>query len=134
VHGFAGPLGGMFSAPHGALCAALLPAVMETNLKALQTRQPNSPVLQRFDEIAQWLTGDSSLKAADGVRWLEALQADLRIPGLRNWGIEEGKFPEILPKASDASSMKGNPLPLEEDELNGGLKAALELGQTAEAR
>ena len=39
VHGFAGPLGGMLHAPHGALCARLLPFVMEANLKALETRQ-----------------------------------------------------------------------------------------------
>src|SRR5215213_8761925 len=36
VHGFAGPIGGMFSAPHGAVCAALLPFVMAANLKALR--------------------------------------------------------------------------------------------------
>ena len=28
VHGFAAPIGGMFPAPHGAVCAALLPHVM----------------------------------------------------------------------------------------------------------
>jgi alcohol dehydrogenase class IV len=33
VHGLAGPLGGVLSAPHGAICARLLPFVMETNLK-----------------------------------------------------------------------------------------------------
>jgi alcohol dehydrogenase class IV len=37
VHGFAGPIGGMFSkAPHGAICAALLPHVMSTNIRALR--------------------------------------------------------------------------------------------------
>ena len=32
VHGFAGPMGGMFPIPHGAVCACLLPAVMEINI------------------------------------------------------------------------------------------------------
>jgi len=37
VHGFAGPIGGMFpKAPHGAICAALLPHVMRTNIRALR--------------------------------------------------------------------------------------------------
>ncbi len=36
VHGLAGPLGGMFDAPHGALCAALLPYVMEANRKMIR--------------------------------------------------------------------------------------------------
>src|SRR5512138_2719174 len=39
VHGFAGPIGGMFPAPHGAVCAALLPPVMEANLQALRVAQ-----------------------------------------------------------------------------------------------
>jgi alcohol dehydrogenase class IV len=32
VHGFAAPIGGMFAAPHGAVCAALLPHVMKSNM------------------------------------------------------------------------------------------------------
>ena len=35
VHGFAGTIGGMFDAPHGAICAALLPHVLEGNLRAI---------------------------------------------------------------------------------------------------
>ncbi len=36
VHGFAGPIGGIFPAPHGAVCARLLAVVMEVNLRALK--------------------------------------------------------------------------------------------------
>src|SRR5207245_11298164 len=57
VHGFAGPIGGMFPAPHGAVCAALLPDTMEVNLRALRRRAPESETLRRFDEIARILTG-----------------------------------------------------------------------------
>src|SRR6185503_9608359 len=56
VHGFAGPLGGMLHAPHGALCARLLPLVVEANLKALEMRQPEHPAITRYIEIAQILT------------------------------------------------------------------------------
>ncbi|HEY2902295.1 MAG TPA: iron-containing alcohol dehydrogenase, partial [Polyangia bacterium] len=35
VHGLAAPLGGTFAAPHGAVCAALLPHVLAVNLRAL---------------------------------------------------------------------------------------------------
>ena len=38
VHGFAGPIGGMFPAPHGAVCARLLPVVVERNVAALRER------------------------------------------------------------------------------------------------
>jgi alcohol dehydrogenase class IV len=56
VHGFAGALGGMHSAPHGALCAAILPHVMETNVSALHSRASYAPVLERYDEVARGLS------------------------------------------------------------------------------
>jgi alcohol dehydrogenase class IV len=52
VHGFAAPIGGMFDAPHGAVCAALLPAGMRINIRALRERFPQSPSLARYGEIA----------------------------------------------------------------------------------
>lgn len=118
VHGFAGPIGGMFAAPHGAVCAALLPAVMRTNLAAVRARQSENPVLERFDEIAQWLTQDATATADASVDWLTRLHSNLHIPRLNEWGITETHIPEILPKAAAASSMKGNPLKLEEAELH----------------
>ena len=42
VHGLAAPLGGMFGAAHGELCATLLPHVMAANLRALRERAPAS--------------------------------------------------------------------------------------------
>ena len=62
VHGFAGPIGGMFPAPHGAVCAALLPGVMNTNLRALRQRASDGEPLRRYDEVARWLTGDMQAK------------------------------------------------------------------------
>jgi len=44
VHGFAGPFGGMFDAPHGGICARLLPFVMDANVRALRQRQPVIPM------------------------------------------------------------------------------------------
>lgn len=117
VHGIAGPLGGMFPAPHGAICAALLPHVMATNIRALQQRQTGFPALQRFDEVAQCLTGDHSARAADGQRWISQLCADLHIPSLRTYGIAESDFPELIDLATRASSMQGNPIRLESQEL-----------------
>src|SRR5205085_304592 len=70
VHGFAGPIGGMFPAPHGAVCATLLPQVVEANIRALRQRQPKSEALSRYDEIARLLTGEANSTADDGVEWL----------------------------------------------------------------
>ena len=58
VHGFAAPIGGMFDAPHGAVCAALLPAGMRANIAALRERDPQRRALERYREIARILTGD----------------------------------------------------------------------------
>ena len=70
VHGIAGPLGGMFDAPHGAVCAALLPQVMVVNIRALRERQPDSEALERYVEVAQILTGNPDASADDGTAWV----------------------------------------------------------------
>lgn len=117
VHGFAGPLGGMYDAPHGMLCASLLPHVMAANVAALQAREPESAVLGRYDEVARILTGDPGARSADGVRWVAELCAALSVPRLSRFGIEPGHFPEIIAKSQKASSMKGNPIVLSDQEL-----------------
>jgi alcohol dehydrogenase class IV len=117
VHGFAAPFGGLFAAPHGAVCAALLPAVMRVNLRALAARNPESPALGRYREIAAIVTGRSSAGAADGVAWVESLVRDLAVPGLAHWGASAHDVPELVTRAAAASSMRGNPVPLSPDEL-----------------
>jgi alcohol dehydrogenase class IV len=125
VHGFAGPIGGMFSASHGALCAALLPHVMETNLRALRQREPVSEVLRRYDEVARLLTGTPQAKADDGVEWVRALAIDLRIPSLARYGLGPEHTTELVEKSAKASSMKANPIVLTAAELAATLEAAL---------
>ncbi|MGW8180545.1 MAG: iron-containing alcohol dehydrogenase, partial [bacterium] len=49
VHGLAGPLGGVTGAPHGAICAAILPHVMRTNIRALQCVDNSCRFLGRYD-------------------------------------------------------------------------------------
>jgi alcohol dehydrogenase class IV len=117
AHGFAGPIGGMFPAPHGAICAALLPGVMAANLRALRQRAPGSDALRRYDEVAQLLTGKPGATADDGVAWVRELVADLKIPLLRTYGIGAEHVADIVTKAAQASSMKANPVVLTPDEL-----------------
>jgi alcohol dehydrogenase class IV len=125
VHGLAGPMGGMFPAPHGALCAALLPHVMETNLRALRERQPGNEAISRYDEVARLLTGKAAAVADDGVEWVGRLVADLRIPRLGTYGIRREATNEIVGKAATASSMKANPVTLTREELTQILERAL---------
>jgi len=125
VHGFAGPLGGMYDAPHGALCAALLPHVLEINLKALQSRAPESSAINRYHEVARIITGNSADRASEGIHWIQELCLQLQVPRLAEYGIKEGDFSTIVAKSKDASSMKGNPILLTEPELLEVLKKAL---------
>ncbi|WP_436605344.1 iron-containing alcohol dehydrogenase [Sorangium sp. So ce1036] len=117
VHGFAAPVGGMFDAPHGAVCAALLPAVLEVNLRALRARGPAHPALPRFDELAALVTGRAGASAEEGIAWVRELCRDLAIPGLGRYGMSPADVPALVAKARAASSMKANPLPLTDDEL-----------------
>lgn len=125
VHGFAGALGGMYDAPHGALCAGLLPHVMEANLKALQARAPGSEPINRYDEVARIITGKSAGRAADGITWIQELCEQLQVPRLAEYGIKEADFSSIVAKSINASSMKGNPVSLTEAELGEVLKQAV---------
>jgi alcohol dehydrogenase class IV len=125
VHGIAGPLGGMVEAPHGALCAALLPHVMAVNVRALRARTPGSPALARYVRVAQLLTGDPAAAAEDAAGWVLQLVADLGIPGLSIWGVGTGLIGELVTNAARASSMKANPVELTRDELAAIVQAAL---------
>ena len=125
VHGFAAPAGGMFSAPHGAVCARLLPFVMEGNVAALRARSPNSSVLPRFDEVARILTGRPDASAEDGIAWVMGICDELAVPHLSAHGLVEAHFDTLVDKAAAASSMKGNPIQLTRDELLGIVQRAL---------
>jgi alcohol dehydrogenase class IV len=125
VHGFAGPLGGMIPAGHGAICAGLLPFVMEVNVQALQDREPDSLALWRYDEIARILTGGKKAQASDGVKWIHELCSALQVRPLSQLGLKEQDFPDAVARARKSSSMKGNPIELTYGELMEILKKAI---------
>lgn len=125
VHGFAGAIGGMFSAPHGTVCAALLPAVFAANNLALQTRAPAHPACAKYAELNVLLTGQTEGNITHTMGWLKEICAKLATPGLADLGVTADHFPEIIANAKQASSMKGNPILLTDEELAGILEASL---------
>jgi alcohol dehydrogenase class IV len=118
VHAFAAPIGGMWPAPHGAICAAVLPHAIEVNVEALRRRAPASSALRRYDEIARLLTRQPHAIADDAVHWIVSLCDRLEIPPLRTYGITEADIPGLAEKAAHTSSMKGNPIQLTAAELS----------------
>jgi alcohol dehydrogenase class IV len=125
AHGIAGPLGGMIEAPHGALCAALLPGVAAENVRALRERLPGSEALSRYRTVAKLLTGNAGAQAEDSATWLRGLVHELGIPHLTEHGLRWESVPELVTKAARASSMKGNPVLLTNAEITAIVKAAL---------
>jgi len=122
VHGIAGPMGGMFPVPHGIACARLLPPVMEANVRAMQKRNPDASVLKRFDKIGQVLTGNPNANASDAVQWIQDLADYLHLPHLSDFGLKQASFSDLIAKSQKASSMKGNPIHLTDQELESILK------------
>lgn len=136
IHGFAAPIGGMFPAPHGAVCAALLPHGMTANLHALRARANADgsaasetaaalAAIERYRLVAVTFTGDPAATPEAGIAAVAALCADLKIPGLRAYGIDESHAEELARKALNSSSMKANPITLDEAAMRAVLLAAL---------
>jgi alcohol dehydrogenase class IV len=125
VHGFSGVMGGMYPIPHGALCARLLPYALEVNFRALQARDPLSPSLGRYLEMAAILTGKDDASIEDVVWWLHTLIDYLHIPTLGDFKVSRTDFPTLVTLSRRSSSMKANVIQLSDDELTEILEKAL---------
>jgi alcohol dehydrogenase class IV len=123
VHGFAAPMGGMFAAPHGAICAALLPGALAVNLRVVRERKPEKA--SRFDEMARLITGSGSARGEDGVKWVEELCDELKVRRLGEYGVTPGSYDPLCERAAQASSMKANPVELKREELREILERAV---------
>ena len=125
AHGFAGPLGGLIDAPHGAIVAALLAPVMRANIDLLREREPDNPALPRYQQLAAILTDDPTADAHDGVAWVEATANALDIRPLSAYGLTRDHFPTVYEKAKQSSSMQGNPITYTEQDMERVLSEAL---------
>lgn len=125
VHGFAAPLGGFLGAPHGQICASLLPFVVRANITALSERAPDSKALAAYAEAARIVTGTPSAIAGNCAEWIEALCSHLKTPTLARLGVTREDIPMLVAMAARASSMKGNPIELTHAELAAIMEKAL---------
>ncbi|HLM87720.1 MAG TPA: iron-containing alcohol dehydrogenase [Streptosporangiaceae bacterium] len=145
VHGLAGVIGGTADVPHGMACAALLAPVIEANVRTLRSgvygvhgvhgvygvhgvQEPGPSavaVLDRYTEAARLLTGHPAASLEDGLAWIRETLTLLRVPGLATFGLEPQHAGEIAAQALVSSSMKGNPVPLSQADLEAILLQAL---------
>jgi alcohol dehydrogenase class IV len=118
VHGIAAAAGARLNAPHGAVCAAVLAAAMEVNLRALRDRAPEHPAIERMSAVATLLTSQPDASPEDAIAWLQELTAVLSIPGLASYGLNDVEIEAVVTAAQKASSMRGNPIELNDTEVS----------------
>jgi len=124
VHGFAGVLGGVTGAAHGAICGCLLPHVTQANIHALQAAD-DVATLAKYHSIAQWLVGNANATHQDLIEWLFEQTTRLNIPTLGEMGLTTADIPAVVAQSQQSSSMKGNPITLSPQALADILHAAI---------
>lgn len=129
VHGFAAPLGANFPIPHGAVCAALLPNVVRANVAALRASSKDHPTLARYAHIGRAAGAAPATADADTVEFLIQflfdLSQDLHIQPLSAFGVEDKDVDRIVALARKASSMRFNPIVLDDAVLASVLRDAI---------
>ena len=121
VHGFAGPLGSVTGAAHGVICGALLPYGLKVNRHFAD----DPIVIQRLDQIANWIIPILGGLKADAFDTLAAWIADQGITGLASLGLKEADIRAVATASQASSSMKANPVALPLEALVSVLEEAL---------
>lgn len=116
AHGLASALGGKISAPHSVITARLAPFVMLENIEVAREQQ-RSDILERYQRIAQIVTGKAQASAEDAISWLSEVLDTLKLPSLLDFGVCEAQFEEVSADALKSVAIKGNPLPLNQERL-----------------
>ncbi|MFO7528990.1 MAG: iron-containing alcohol dehydrogenase [Marinobacter sp.] len=108
VHGIAGPLGGLCGAPHGAICAALLPAGIAANRDAVESAEHKA----RIDQVIGWIAEVFDTSRDEALPRFQEWIAEIGVPGLASIGVTEEHILAAAQAAASSSSMKANPVVL----------------------
>ncbi len=115
VHGFAGVIGGRTNAPHGEICGALLPAVLESHLRKAEEQTEVYARLQWV--LCQINTHFALSDGSNGISELRRWSKKMGLRGLEDMGLSLPDYSEVAAAAANASSMRGNPFTLSQQEL-----------------
>ncbi len=119
VHGIAGPLGGMQpSAPHGAICAVLLPHSLKQLHGALLEQPSSSACLDKLQSLACMILGHRQASIAEALGWLHEWIDSFTLPPLRAHGLLRNECALLAEKALASSSMDGHPIKMTLQEVN----------------
>jgi len=105
VHGMSRPIGAFFHVPHGLSNAMLLPEITAFSVPA---------ALERYADCARAMgvaeEGEGSQAAvARMLDELRRLNEDLKVPTPRAWGIDAGRYEELLPVMASQALASGSP-------------------------
>jgi len=105
VHGMSRPIGAYFHVAHGASNAALLGVVTEFSLIGNPTRYAH--IAKAMGENIVGLTDiEASQLAAKAIK---TLIRDIKIPSLKELGVEKGKLDQLAPKMAEDAIASGSP-------------------------
>ncbi|MFW6310585.1 MAG: hypothetical protein ACOC1D_05715, partial [Prolixibacteraceae bacterium] len=90
---------------------------LHKNKKQALSKMNDNNRLKKYHELARILTGNPGATAQDGINWVNNLIQKLDILKLSQFGLNESNFEVLVSKAKAASSMKGNPVVLQDDGL-----------------
>ena len=105
VHGMSRPIGAFFHVPHGLSNAMLLPEITAFSAPAALDRYADCA---RAMGVADESEG-SQATVARLVDELRRLNADLRVPSPREYGIDRGRYEELLPVMASQALASGSP-------------------------
>jgi alcohol dehydrogenase class IV len=112
VHGFASSAGGKFDIPHGLICGTLMAISNEINVRELRRNRENLAALRKYSILGQLFLEEKGMDDdfyIDGfIRHLHKLTVDLRLPGLREYGLEVKDIASICAGTEN----KNNPVKL----------------------
>jgi len=105
VHGMSRPIGAFFHVPHGLSNAMLLPEITAFSVPS---------ALERYADCARTMgiaaEGEGNQSAAARlVDELRRLNEDLKVPTPKAYGIDEGRYTELLPVMASQALASGSP-------------------------
>jgi alcohol dehydrogenase class IV len=105
VHGMSRPIGAFFHVPHGLSNAMLLPEITAFSVPAALDRYADCA---RAMGVAEEGEGNQAA-VARLLDELRALNDDLQVPTPRAWGIDAGRYEELLPVMASQALGSGSP-------------------------
>ena len=106
VHGMSRPIGGFFGIGHGLSNAALLENVMEFSYLG-NTHRYKEIAIAMGKRIAENMTDNQAAKLS--VDAVKELIADLKIPSLKEMGVDKKKLSEVAADMAEAAIASGSP-------------------------